>query len=207
MKRLIVVLLLSVFPWRLSQEALPFFDTPVDDQCIEVTIDYFDVIYPVIRAHEGSYVNHPKDRGKETYAGITRRYNPEWEGWMIIDSIKNQCGSISRFTRIEQVEPLVEQYYRHIWDNEQSLHRVSDINLAYYLFDMRIHHNSFDRLLSKTLNQIGYDSIGSGDDITLLIELRNTRIKLFQSIVTKDPSQKVFLKGWLKRAKKISIDS
>lgn len=37
---------------------------------------------------EGSYVCDSDDSGGETYRGISRRYNPKWEGWNIIDTYK-----------------------------------------------------------------------------------------------------------------------
>lgn len=206
MKRLIVVLLLSVFPWRPSQEALPFFDT-LTDHCIQDTVDYFETIYPIIRINEGAYVNHLRDRGRETYGGIARRYNKNWEGWFTIDSIKNHC-QIKRHTRIEQIEPLVKQYYRAIWDQGQ-FNTISDINVAYYLFDMRIHHSSFDKLLNSALSDIGCEGeyLNTIDSELLLAGLHKRRTRLFYHLVQKDPSQKVFLKGWIRRANKISVDS
>jgi lysozyme family protein len=38
--------------------------------------------------HEGGYANHPADKGGETYRGITRKHNSEWEGWRYIDEVK-----------------------------------------------------------------------------------------------------------------------
>jgi len=35
--------------------------------------------------NEGGYVNDPDDAGGETYKGISRKYNPDWYGWEIID--------------------------------------------------------------------------------------------------------------------------
>ena len=37
---------------------------------------------------EGCYANHGKDRGKETYKGISRKYHPKWPGWELIDEAK-----------------------------------------------------------------------------------------------------------------------
>src|ERR1035437_4546831 len=33
---------------------------------------------------EGGYINNSKDKGKETYRGITIVSNPKWEGWIIV---------------------------------------------------------------------------------------------------------------------------
>jgi lysozyme family protein len=40
--------------------------------------------------YEGGYAFDPDDRGGETYKGISRKHNPHWEGWKIIDIYKGQ---------------------------------------------------------------------------------------------------------------------
>lgn len=37
---------------------------------------------------EGGYVDDPVDAGGETYKGVSRRYNPSWPGWKVIDRKK-----------------------------------------------------------------------------------------------------------------------
>ena len=39
---------------------------------------------------EGGYVNDPSDSGGETYNGISRRYNPNWRGWKVVDEQKKK---------------------------------------------------------------------------------------------------------------------
>ncbi len=49
---------------------------------------FYSQIIPTTLAHEGGYANHPSDKGGETYRGITRKHNPNWEGWAFIDEVK-----------------------------------------------------------------------------------------------------------------------
>jgi len=50
----------------------------------------FNLAYQNTMIAEGGYVNDPKDRGGETYMGISRANFPHWLGWPVIDSyIKN----------------------------------------------------------------------------------------------------------------------
>lgn len=34
---------------------------------------------------KGKHTKYPADPGGETYSGISRRYNPNWDGWVFID--------------------------------------------------------------------------------------------------------------------------
>ena len=50
----------------------------------------FTKAYALTAAYEGGYVDDPEDAGGETYRGISRRYHPSWQGWQIIDTLKNR---------------------------------------------------------------------------------------------------------------------
>jgi len=49
---------------------------------------FFSQIIPTTLKHEGGYANHPADKGGETYRGITRKNNDEWQGWKVINEVK-----------------------------------------------------------------------------------------------------------------------
>lgn len=50
---------------------------------------YFGDAFKKLSIKEGGYVNDKDDAGGETYRGISRKYNPTWQGWTMIDSYKN----------------------------------------------------------------------------------------------------------------------
>ena len=50
----------------------------------------FEDAYKKLLIKEGGYVHDSDDSGGETYRGISRRYNPTWEGWDIIDTYKRK---------------------------------------------------------------------------------------------------------------------
>lgn len=52
----------------------------------------FDIAYRRTKRFEGGYVNDPKDAGGETYNGISRRANPTWAGWRVVDEMKSNPG-------------------------------------------------------------------------------------------------------------------
>jgi len=55
----------------------------------------FDCAYKLTAALEGGWANHPLDRGGETYCGIARKFWPNWDGWKIIDQLKEPGDSVA----------------------------------------------------------------------------------------------------------------
>ena len=92
---------------------------------------------------EGGYVNDKDDAGGETYKGISRRYNPTWQGWTMIDSYKKHytVGSKefkSKLYNDVQLQKLVwEKYKIGYWD----VFELDDFNsqrVAEQLFDTNV---------------------------------------------------------------------
>jgi F-type H+-transporting ATPase subunit delta len=51
--------------------------------------------------------DHPSDYGRQTYAGISRRYHPRWEGWALIDADRPvPDGLVEQFYRAEFWNPI-----------------------------------------------------------------------------------------------------
>jgi len=73
----------------------------------------FEDAYNDLIKDEGGYVNDPDDSGGETYKGISRRYNPEWSGWRIIDNYKANKENFKDFLKTDtNLEALVQAYYK-----------------------------------------------------------------------------------------------
>jgi len=121
--------------------------------------------------HEGCYSNSKKDRGGETYKGISRRYHPKWPGWRIIDEAKEKFGGIDALKKCDVIpvlgqraqrvlEALVKEFYKtHFWDaiNATAISVVAP-RVAEYAFDAQV--NPTDRtngakLLQEALNEFG----------------------------------------------------
>lgn len=84
---------------------------------------------------EGGYSNDPDDNGGETYRGISRVHNPNWDGWAEIDAIEDkEEGDI-----FPQLEDNVRAYYKkHYWDKIR-LNEIADQRTAGFLFDFYVH--------------------------------------------------------------------
>lgn len=83
-----------------------------------------------ILKREGGYVNDPQDKGKETIFGISRVYNPTWQGWLDVDLWKKEHdgklqldGEALIFKKHEEsIYKLYESYY----DNASTGLRIPD---------------------------------------------------------------------------------
>lgn len=79
----------------------------------------FAKAYKKLEVAEGGYVNDPDDAGGETYKGVSRRANPNWIGWIILDDLKKHhpktFSSIAKKT--PQLEKAVQDLYKkNYWD-------------------------------------------------------------------------------------------
>lgn len=82
----------------------------------------FNEAYRETIRSEGGYSNHPSDRGGETWRGIARNMWPQWDGWMLIDEIKANCGTSLHALRTalemdDELEVKVRSFYKtNFWD-------------------------------------------------------------------------------------------
>lgn len=158
--------------------------------------------------NEGGYVNHPADPGGATNFGIIQRNLDRWNGAHpelgfpgdVKDLTKEQASAIYR-----------ADYWR--WDG------LSDAPAAIKLFDIGVNCGLevAVKLLQKAINTLavppiavdgraGPATIGAANaqpPQALMQALCQTQKDYYLSIVDRNPTQSVFLKGWLRRAERI----
>ncbi len=84
-----------------------------------VKMGKFSEAYAITRQHEGDYDNNPNDRGGETFKGVARNFNPDWDGWPIIDGFKDlhEDNFINYIKNDERLNELVHSLYKKkYWD-------------------------------------------------------------------------------------------
>jgi lysozyme family protein len=169
--------------------------------------------YEVIKSNECSattcYVNDPNDSGGETYAGISRVYHPNWDGWVLIDFAKNQ-GKLYQVKNgtYPGLEGKVKEFYSHMWSSK----RFGEINsqeLANIFFDFYVWRPAAaTSTLQQTLNQLGYavavdglfgpqtlNAINSANSTALYNAYRENRLSYLDSF-----SLSRYYQGWVARA-------
>ena len=193
--------------------------------------------------HEGTYSNHKDDIGGETYKGISRFYHSDWDGWEIIDLVKEKIDGIKILKSGDitaalgsayqnKLEQLVALFYKEeFWDRIKG-DELSEIDedLACEVFDMAVNMGvrSAVKNLQKALNLTYQNFIDAMEEIAedgilgkvtlskvkelkeheLMVEMieyfRKLRALKYAKIVKNNPSQAVFIEGWIKRALRLS---
>ena len=145
----------------------------------------FIIAYNITEKNEGGYVNDPKDNGGETYKGVSRKSNPNWEGWTIIDSCKKSNKNFKKILpTIIKLESTVQKLFkRKYWDKMRGDEFI-DQDMANKLYDtcvnmgvttaIRIFQESFlglsinksDSVISNLIKKRGM-KYGQMDDKTL----------------------------------------
>ncbi|MCE1205228.1 MAG: hypothetical protein LWW79_11555 [Holophagaceae bacterium] len=158
--------------------------------------------------NEGGYVNHPADPGGATNFGIIQKNLTKWNAAhpelgfppSVRDLTMDQARTIYR-----------TEYWR--WD------AIADPAIAIKLFDIGVNCGTGTsiRLLQRAVNllvnppidtdgKLGPGTLGAANaqaPEALMQALCRIQKEHYQSLVASDPSQSVFLKGWLNRAARI----
>ena len=161
----------------------------------------FQYSLKVILGHEGGYVNHKDDRGGATNYGVTQK--------VYDDFCKLTGRNQKNVSEISQDE--VEAIYGGYWKDAHCSYIPEPLDLL--VFDCAVNSGPTRaiKLLQKALG-VGEDGVFgrnttdalheeviAGDIQHLCIEYLELREDFYRGIVERNPSQEVFLKGWLNR--------
>lgn len=175
----------------------------------------FEPAYAITKKAEGGWVNHPNDLGLETYAGINRRDNADWEGWKIIDAFKlKRPLKVNETIWDQELIFLVEKFYRERFRKI----RAGEINsqaIANLYFDFHVHSGRQAILeLQRAVNdlafpkQIAVDGLIGPETLNAVNSLevgllhdryKQRRKEFLERLIINNPSQKVFEAGWFAR--------
>ena len=88
--------------------------------------NFLTSVEKLVEQREGGWrvINVTSDRGGQTYAGISRRANPSWKGWTLIDGgIDSQNESLKSLAR----DLYEEKYWNSIRGGEITNQGVADV--------------------------------------------------------------------------------
>lgn len=171
---------------------------------------------------EGGYVNNSKDRGGETYKGISRKYWATWLGWEIIDSLRKEPNFPKNLVNHERLQNLVNEFYKlNFWD-KISGDAIINQSISEELFDSSVNVGVSESIhfLQASLNilnrngklfpditddgKMGPKTLQQLNDFDeekhLLRALNSYQGAYYIELLENDPSQEEFTRGWLIRA-------
>lgn len=129
--------------------------------------------YRKLEIAEGGYVNDPNDAGGETYKGVSRKANPNWIGWVMIDDIKKHHPNTfkSIIKSAPQVEKAVQDLYKKNYWDCFGLDDFKSQQVANELFDMCV--NAGKKAAVKIAQRVIGDSQDGKWNISLKERLSN----------------------------------
>jgi lysozyme family protein len=178
----------------------------------------FKTAYDITSQHEGGYVDHPADKGGETFRGIARNFHSDWEGWEIIDQKKQEAGFPGNLAAVDRLNPLVKDFYREKFWNPIKGNLFDNQAIANITYDISVNFGVMRgvQLLQKACEAIGRDvgdhgvdgamgsdtlkSANGANSRLLLQQIVLEQLKGYERIISSNSSQQVFRRGWYNRS-------
>ena len=155
-----------------------------------------------VLAKEGGYVDHPADRGRATNRGVTQGTYDEW---------RRKRGLLPQSVKL-LVDAEIQAIYRQgYWDKVRADDLPVPVNLVVFDDAVNSGTNRAARRLQKackvpTDGAIGPRTIAAAKQLSdksgglnLALDIIEQRVEFYHNIVETNPSQSVFLRGWLNR--------
>lgn len=152
--------------------------------------------------HEGGFIltDVSNDLGGQTYAGISRKYHPNWEGWQFID--RNDTDN-------PQLTQKVRDFYKSNFWNSCKADKIKNQKIAESIFDFSVNAGS---KTSAKLAQLVVDAtpdgiigpktlerINDADEELFISKFALAKVARYAEICKRNPTQKKFLLGWINR--------
>jgi len=174
--------------------------------------------------NEGGYVNDMDDAGGETYKGISRKFNPDWYGWEIIDfhrydpyfpkslddslRLKNEVASFfkDKYWNINCLDEFSQEVAEEMFDTGVNLGVLRAAKfLQRSLNYLNRNGELFDELEvdgkigKKTLSALNSLSEKGGDEKVLVKMLNTLQGQHYMDYMDGNSKQKKYARGWFKR--------
>ncbi len=167
----------------------------------------FNTAFTRTLENEGGFILHKvkDDSGGWTYAGISENYWPNWEGWPLVKS-----------GREEETTQMVKDFYRKNFWNRINGDQIKSEKIAYNIYDFAV--NAGTKTSAKLAQRIlgvssdgligpisikAINDIDEKDEETFEMKFALTKIARYAGIGNKNKTQTKFLLGWTNRTLKV----
>ncbi|MDH5300802.1 MAG: N-acetylmuramidase [Gammaproteobacteria bacterium] len=159
---------------------------------------------------EGGYVFDPDDLGGETYRGVSRRYFPKWEGWVMIDMAKNKGNFPNSLGANDPLQKAVEKFYHfNFWDRVMG-DEIVDQDVAETIFDFAV--NAGTKISAQLAQQVAeatadgvigpksVEKINAMDPAKFIAMFTVAKIARYVHICEQRNENRKYFFGWIKRS-------
>jgi len=163
-----------------------------------VSNNYFDIAYTFTKKWEGGYVNHPNDPGGATNYGIIQSVYTEWR-----KSKGLEYQDVSYLT-LDEAETI---YYENYWLQAKCDQMGLPLNIV--VFDTAVNFGVAGAVMflqealgipmDGIFGPLTEGAVKSANAKDLAYTIIDSRIQYRYSRVDSNPSQSIFLQGWLNR--------
>jgi lysozyme family protein len=168
----------------------------------------YEKMIPFIQGFEGGEVNDPNDSGGWTKYGVTfKTFQGSARLALVLD------GTEENFKKMNKV---MASAFIPFFGKQYKVDNISNTKIANYALDCVWGSGSYGiGILQRAINNTGYTPVLKDDNILgnktfaaidsvdpkkLLKEFYKERVKFYENLVKKRPKDKIFLKGWKRRA-------
>ncbi|WP_300794288.1 glycosyl hydrolase 108 family protein [uncultured Bacteroides sp.] len=131
----------------------------------------FEKALELVLKNEGGYVNDPNDNGGETYKGVSRRANPQWSGWKIIDGYKKKYKDFKKkLDSDNELQKCVKSLYRSNYWNPIKGDDLVHQDMAEEMFDAAVNFG-ITKAIKLAQKTVGFEQ--SGVMTNILVERLN----------------------------------
>jgi lysozyme family protein len=169
----------------------------------------FDLAIPVVRRHEGGFVNNPADPGGATNFGISLRW---LKSQGLLDDLEHLEGDVTH-DEVQVIKSMTPDeangFYKQYWWDAYHYENVIAQAIATKIFDTAVNmgapraHRFAQQIVGVVQDGVlgpkSFSEINAYPSLKFISNYQNLMANFYRSLAT-NPARQQFLQGWLNRA-------